>query len=56
MANLGTVTTNGKKITEFPVNEDQWDKMVQGSKFKDWQDFRKYRSGHIALQDRGDKV
>jgi len=56
VANLGTVTTNGEKITEFPVHGDQWDKMVQGSKFKDWQDFGKYRSGHIALQDHGDDV
>ena len=56
VANLGTVTTNGEKITEFPVHGDEWDKMVKGSKFKDWQDFGKYRSGHIALQDHGNKV
>jgi len=56
VANLGTVTTNGEKITEFPVHGDEWDKMVKGSKFKDWKDFGKYRTGHIALQDHGNKV
>ena len=55
VANLGTVTTNGEKSTEFLVHGDQWDKIVK-SKFKDWLDFGKYRSRHIALQDYRDKV
>lgn len=54
--NLGSVTLNGKKITEFPVHGEEWDKMVEGSKFKDWEDFGAHRTGHIALQDHDDKV
>lgn len=54
--NSGSVTLNGEKITEFPVHGEEWDKMVQGSKFKGWEDFGKHRTGHIALQDHDDKV
>ncbi|MFO8147334.1 MAG: 3-keto-disaccharide hydrolase [Bacteroidota bacterium] len=54
--NLGSVTLNGEKITEFPVHGEEWDKMVEGSKFEDWEDFGKHRTGHIALQDHDDKV
>lgn len=54
--NIGTVFMNGEKINEFPVHGEEWDKMVANSKFKDWEDFGKYRSGHIALQDHDDKV
>ena len=54
--NSGSVTLNGEKITEFPVHGEEWDKMVQGSKFKGWEDFGKHRTWHIALQDHDDKV
>lgn len=54
--NLGTVITNGTKVTEFPVHGEEWDKMVENSKFKDWEQFGKSRSGHIALQDHDDRV
>lgn len=54
--NKGTVTTNGTKITEFPVHGEEWDKMVANSKFADWEQFGKNRTGHIALQDHDDKV
>lgn len=54
--NLGTVYMNGEKMNEFPVHGEEWDKMVANSKFKDWEDFGKYRKGRIALQDHGDKV
>lgn len=55
-ANKGTVFMNGEKINEFPVHGEEWDKMVANSKFKDWESFGKYRTGHIALQDHDDKV
>ncbi|MFO7721321.1 MAG: DUF1080 domain-containing protein [Gillisia sp.] len=55
-ANLGSVTLNGEKITEFPVHGEEWDNMVEGSKFKGWEDFGKHSTGHIALQDHDDKV
>lgn len=54
--NKGTVTLNGTQVTEFPVHGEEWDKMVENSKFADWEHFGKSRSGHIALQDHDDKV
>jgi hypothetical protein len=36
--------------------DDNWKKMVAGSKFKQWPAFGTFRSGRIALQDHGDKV
>lgn len=55
-ANKGSVFMNGEKINEFPVHGEEWDKMVANSKFKDWENFGKFRTGHIALQDHDDKV
>ena len=54
--NLGSVTMNGTKIGEFPLHGEEWDKLVANSKFKDWEEFGKHHTGHIALQDHGDKV
>ncbi|GAB3576785.1 DUF1080 domain-containing protein [Spirosoma luteolum] len=47
---------NGKKTAEYPTSGPEWDKMVAESKFKGWEGFGKYATGHIALQDHGDKV
>jgi len=54
--NQGSVTLNGSVIAEFPVNGSAWDNMVDNSKFKGWEGFGKYKTGHIGLQDHGDKV
>jgi len=54
--NKGSVRLNGTLINEFPVHGEEWSKMVENSKFKDWEDFGKNREGHIALQDHSDKV
>ena len=54
--NLGSVTLNGTQIVSFPLHGEEWDAMVANSKFKDWEGFGKYRTGHIAMQDHGDKV
>ncbi|GHA42129.1 glycosyl hydrolase [Salinimicrobium marinum] len=54
--NRGTVSMNGTQVNEFPLHGEEWDKMVENSKFSDWEDFGKHRTGHIALQDHGDKV
>jgi len=54
--NEGSVRLNGTLITEFPVHGEAWKKMVEKSKFKDWEDFGRKREGHIALQDHGNKV
>jgi hypothetical protein len=54
--NTGSVVLNGEKIVEFPVNGPEWDNMVAKSKFADWPDFGKYRTGKIALQDHGEPL
>lgn len=54
--NKGTVTLNGTKTTEFPLHGQEWDELVENSKFSDWEHFGKSRAGHIALQDHDDKV
>lgn len=55
-ANKGTVTMNGTQVTEFPLHGEEWDSLVENSKFKDWEHFGKHKTGHIALQDHDDKV
>ena len=51
-----SVTLNVKEIVTFPVHGEQWDKMVENSKFKGWEGFGKHQTGHIGLQDHSDKV
>lgn len=55
-SNEGSVVLNNVKIVEFPVNGEEWDTMVAKSKFADWEDFGKYRTGKIALQDHGEPL
>ncbi|MGB5363867.1 MAG: DUF1080 domain-containing protein [Aureibaculum sp.] len=55
-SNEGSVTLNGTVIVEFPVHGEAWDALVANSKFKDWEGFGKYQTGHIGLQDHSDKV
>jgi cytochrome c len=47
---------NGRKIVDFELWTDEWNDLVAGSKFADWEGFAKYHSGKIALQDHGDWV
>lgn len=54
--NQGVVTLNGTKVNQFPLHGEQWEQMVEKSKFSDWEDFGQHRTGHIALQDHNDKV
>ncbi|MGB5460600.1 MAG: DUF1080 domain-containing protein [Eudoraea sp.] len=54
--NEGIVVLNGTKIVEFPVTGEGWDTMVANSKFADWEDFGKYQTGKIALQDHGEVI
>ncbi|TXG38504.1 3-keto-disaccharide hydrolase [Seonamhaeicola maritimus] len=54
--NQGSVKLNGTLIVKFPVHGQAWDAMVLNSKFKGWEHFGKYHTGHIGLQDHGDKV
>lgn len=55
-SNKGRVTLNGTEIVNFPVHGTEWDAMVANSKFKDWEGFGKYKTGHIGLQDHSDRV
>ena len=54
--NEGSVMLNGTEIVKFPVHGPEWDAMVANSKFKTWEGFGKYHTGHIGLQDHGDVV
>ncbi|MBT8259248.1 MAG: DUF1080 domain-containing protein [Bacteroidia bacterium] len=54
--NIGKVSMNGTEVMTFPLHGEEWDKMVAKSKFKDWEGFGKYRTGHIGLQDHSDIV
>ena len=54
--NEGSVTLNGTVIVTFPVQGEKWDDMVNNSKFKGWEGFGKHHTGHIGLQDHGNKV
>ncbi|GAB3534118.1 DUF1080 domain-containing protein [Pontibacter brevis] len=47
---------NGKKVVEYTLWSPEWERMVQESKFVSMPDYGRYKSGHIALQDHGDKV
>lgn len=47
---------NGRKIVEYVIGSDDWNRRVAESKFADWEHFAKYRKGHIALQDHTDRV
>lgn len=54
--NKGTVEFNGKTVAEFPVRGEQWEKLIEGSKYENWVQFAIERRGHIALQDHVNKV
>ncbi len=47
---------NGTTVVTTTLWDDNWKKMVAGSKFKDMPDFGTYKKGHIALQEHGDMV
>lgn len=47
---------NGVKVVATTLWDDNWNRLVAGSKFKDLEDFAKFKSGHIVLQDHGNEV
>ena len=47
---------NGTKIMSTTMWDDNWKKMIAGSKFKDMHDFGTYKKGRIGLQDHGNAV
>jgi hypothetical protein len=47
---------NGVTVVSTTLGDDNWKKLVAGSKFKTKPDFGKIFSGHIGLQDHGNEV
>jgi hypothetical protein len=47
---------NGETVVNTVVGDDNWNKLVAGSKFKTMKGFGTFRKGRIVLQDHGDKV
>jgi hypothetical protein len=47
---------NGTNVVSTTMWDDNWNRMVAASKFKDMPDFAKFKKGKIALQDHGDPV
>lgn len=47
---------NGESVVKTTMWDDNWKKLVAGSKFKTWAAFANFNTGKIALQDHGDDV
>ncbi|WP_227006199.1 3-keto-disaccharide hydrolase [Rufibacter latericius] len=50
------IIQNETKVVSTTLWDDNWKKMIAGSKFKDMAGFGAFKSGKIALQDHGDAV
>ena len=47
---------NDQKVVEFEIDSPDWNERVAKSKFAEWPNFGKNKTGHIVLQDHGDPV
>jgi hypothetical protein len=47
---------NGVNVVSTTLWDDNWNKLVAGSKFKSMPGFAKFHSGKIGLQDHGNEV
>ena len=47
---------NGENIVSTQLWDDNWKKMIAGSKFKQWPGFGTFKKGRICLQDHGNNV
>jgi hypothetical protein len=50
------LSLNGVNVVSTTLWNDDWKKLVAGSKFKQWPGFGTFRSGKIDLQDHGNEV
>ena len=50
------IFVNGTNVVTTNMWDDNWRKMIAGSKFKNWSDFGTFKKGKIALQDHGNAV
>ncbi|OYW18340.1 MAG: glycosyl hydrolase [Sphingobacteriales bacterium 12-47-4] len=58
IANKGSLELflNGTKVVQTTLWDDNWKKLVAGSKFIKMPEFGTYKKGRIGLQDHGNKV
>ncbi len=58
MVYRGTVVhfQNGESVVEYHLGTPEWERMVENSKFAEYEEFGKNRPGYIGLQDHGDDV
>lgn len=47
---------NGKKVQDYQIGSAEWKELVAKSKFATMPGYGKYPSGHISLQDHGNRV
>ncbi|ANI89729.1 glycosyl hydrolase [Arachidicoccus ginsenosidimutans] len=47
---------NGTTVASTTMWTNDWNKLIAGSKFANWQGFASFKTGHIALQDHGHEV
>ncbi|MEI9946521.1 MAG: DUF1080 domain-containing protein [Chitinophagaceae bacterium] len=47
---------NGENVVSTTMWDDNWEKLIADSKFKDWKGFGSFKKGKIALQDHGNAV
>lgn len=47
---------NGENVVSTTMWDDNWNKMVAGSKFKEWPGFGTFKKGKLCLQDHGNLV
>lgn len=47
---------NGEKVVEYDLWTPEWEALIEAGKWEDYPDYGKAKSGHLALQDHGNKI